>query len=62
MVLLVITFMGNSESFTMCWSLVMTYFDDLTYSLECAVDDISWVSVFLVLLYDDGILYVFGTC
>ena len=61
-VLLVITFIGNSGLFTMCWSLVMTlYFDDLTYSLECAADGISWVSMFLILLYDNDILYVFGT-
>jgi len=47
----------------MCWSLAMTlYFDDLTYSLECAADGISWVSMFLILSYDNDILYVSGTC
>jgi hypothetical protein len=47
----------------MCWSLVTTlYFDDLTYLLECAADGILWVCMFLILLYDNDILYVFGTC
>jgi len=40
---------------------MMLYFDDLAYSLECAADGISWVSVFLIILCDNDILYVFGT-
>ena len=61
MVLLIITFIGNSESFTMCWSLVMTiYFDDLTYSSECVADGIAWVSY--VPNYMIMIFYMFLVC